>query len=171
MREELVFSHRVSVLLFLNFTLVGGLIIFCATKFYGWEVGGFEGWQRYLLIVGIVAGAYLFKLLVGAFMRRIFNDPGLIKEYLFELFLVNKAIGVLFLPFAVAVCFINVGRLNLLFSVAGITFVLFVIFRLIQGLRMSLSYPVSRVYIILYLCTLEILPFLVVWKLISIEIT
>ena len=170
MREELVFSHRVSVLLFLNFTLVGGLIVFNAAKFYNWNIGNFEGWQRYLIIVGIIAGAYLFKLLAASFMRRIFNDPGLLKEYLFEVFLVNKATGVLFLPFAIAVSFINVGQINLLFSIVGVFFVLFLLFRLIQGLRMSLSYPVSRVYIILYLCTLEILPFLVVWKLFSTEI-
>ena len=170
MREELVFSHRVSVLLFVNFALVIGMILFGAAKFYGWSVWGLEGWELYIVLVAIVAGTYLLKLILGSLLRKILNDPGLIKEYLFEVFLVNKAIGVVFLPFAIAISFINVGNLNLLFIIVGILFVLFMLFRLFQGLAMSLSYPVSRVYIILYLCTLEILPFMVVWRIFQIHI-
>ena len=170
MREELVFSHRVSVLLFVNFTLVIGMILFAAAKFYGWAVWGLEGWELYIVMVVLVAGAYLLKLIFGSLLRKILHDPGLIKEYLFEVFLVNKAIGVVFLPFAIAISFINVGSLNLLFVIVGILFVLFILFRIFQGLAMSLSYPVSRVYIILYLCTLEILPFMVVWKIFQTQI-
>lgn len=170
MREELVFSHRVSVLLFLNFALVMGLILFGAAKFYGWNFTEVDGWELYLIFVVLVAGAYLLKLVLNFILRKVLHDPGIVKEYLFEVFLVNKALGVIFLPFAIAICFINVGSLNLLFTVIGILFLIFIVFRLFQGLMMSFSYPVSRVYIILYLCTLEILPFLVVWKLFSIQI-
>ena len=170
MREELVFSHRVSVLLFLNFALVMGLILFGAAKFYGWNFTQAEGWELYLVFVLLVAGAYLLKLIFNFILRKVLHDPGIVKEYLFEVFLVNKALGVIFLPFAIAICFINVGALNLVFTVIGILFLLFIAFRLFQGLMMSFSYPVSRVYIILYLCTLEILPFLVVWKLFSTQI-
>lgn len=164
MREELVFSHRVSVLLFVNFALVIGMILFGAAKFYGWRIWGLEGWELYIVMVALVAATYLLKLILGSLLRKILHDPGLIKEYLFEVFLVNKAIGVVFLPFAIAISFINVGSINLLFIIVGILFVLFMLFRIFQGLAMSLNYPVSRVYIILYLCTLEILPFMVVWK-------
>jgi len=164
MREELVFSHRVSVLLFVNFALVIGMILFGASKFYGWSVWDLAGWELYVVLSTTVAGGYLLKLIFGSLLRKILGDPGLIKEYLFEVFLVNKAIGVVLLPFAIAISFVNVGNLNLLFIIVGILFVLFTLFRLFQGLVMSLSYPISRVYIILYLCTLEILPFMIVWK-------
>lgn len=170
MREELVFSHRVSVLLFVNFALVMGLILFGASKFYGWNFTQTNGWELYLIFVALVAGAYLLKLIFNFILRKVLHDPGIVKEYLFEVFLVNKALGVIFLPFAIAISFINVGSLPILFTVIGVLFLLFVLFRLFQGLMMSFSYPVSRVYIILYLCTLEILPFLVVWKLFSTEI-
>ena len=165
MREELVFSHRVSVFLFINFALVMGLILFGADKFYEWNFTEAEGWELYLIFVALVAGGYLLKLIFNFILRKILHDKGLVKEYLFEVFLVNKALGVIFLPFAIAICFINIGSLNILFIIIGILFLLFILFRLYQGLVMSLSYSVSRVYIILYLCTLEILPFLVIWKL------
>ncbi|NEN23521.1 DUF4271 domain-containing protein [Cryomorpha ignava] len=170
MREELVFSHRVSVLLFINFALVIGLILFGASKFYGWNFTQAEGWELYLIYVALVAGVYLLKLVLNFILRKVLHDPGIVKEYLFEVFLVNKALGVIFLPLAIAICFINVGSLNILFNVIGVLFLLFILFRLFQGLLMSFSYTVSRVYIILYLCTLEILPFMVVWKLFNTEI-
>jgi len=165
MREELVFSHRVSVLLFINFALVSSLILFCAAKYYGWIIGYLNGWQLYLAIVSGVLGIYLLKLVGNSILRKVLRDPGLIKEYLFEVFLVNKALSVILLPFAIAVTFSNIGKLNVLFNIAGIIFLVFIVYRLIQGLIISLSYPISRVYIILYLCTLEILPFLIVWNL------
>ena len=165
MREELVFSHRVSVLLFINFALVSSLILFCAAKYYGWSIGHLSGWQLYVAIVCAVLGIYLLKLIGNSILRKILRDPGLIKEYLFEVFLVNKALSVILLPIAIAVAFSNIGKLNILLTVAGIIFLVFIVFRLIQGLIISLSYPISRVYIILYLCTLEILPFLIVWNL------
>ena len=93
-------------------------------------------------------------------MRWLYADSGLIREYLFESFLINKAVGVLFLPMAIAVVFINIGKLSALFPLAAILILMLLVFRIVQGIRMSTSYSVSWVYIILYLCTLEILPVL-----------
>lgn len=170
MREELVFSHRVSVFLYINFSLVMGLILFGADKFYGWNFTNADGWELYLIYVALIGGGYLIKLIFNFILRKILHDPGLVKEYLFEVFLVNKALGVIFLPFAIAICFVNIGSLHMIFPIIGILVVLFILFRLYQGLAMSLSYSVSRVYIILYLCTLEILPLLVIWKLFGTKI-
>lgn len=167
MREELVFSHRVSVLLFLNFSLVAGLILYTAAVFYDWNLFGYMGWEAYLILVGVIAAAYVAKVVVGYFLRKLYNDKGLIREYLFEVILIDKALGIILLPFAIALAFMNVGSLNLLLISVGVLVVLFLFFRLFQGVIMSFSYSVSWVYIILYLCTLEILPFLVVYKFFS----
>lgn len=164
MREELVFSHRVSVLLFLNFAMVLGMILFGAIKYYHWEFLALAGWELYLALVGIIAGIYLFKLIFNTFLRKILRDKGLIKEYLFNVFLINKAIGVVLMPFAIAISFINLTHLHFLFIAIGVLYLLFIFFRVFQGIAMSLSYAVSRIYIILYLCTLEILPLMIVWK-------
>lgn len=159
MREELVFSHRASVLLLINFVFVISLIIYSADSYFKWNLFGMTGFNLFCVIGGIVSLVYLGKLLLAIFMRWLYKDKGLIREYLFGSFLINKAIGVVMLPLAVAVVFINVGKLQLLFSVVGIMLVLFLALRIVQGLRMSTSYSVSWIYIILYLCTLEFLPF------------
>lgn len=170
MREELVFSHRISVLLFLNFAMVSSMILYGAAKYYGWSIFNLVGWELYLALLGIVISGYLVKLIVGFILRKLYHDPGLIREYLFEVILIDKALGIILLPFAIAISLMNVRSLNILFGIVVFIAVLFLIFRIVQGLIMSISYPVSRVYIILYLCTLEILPFLVVFKIFTNQI-
>ncbi len=170
MREELVFSHRISVLLFLNFAMVSSMVLYGGAKYYDWNLFNLSGWELYLALLGIVISGYLLKLIVGYILRKLYHDPGLIREYLFEVILIDKALGVILLPFAVAISFMNIRSLNILFSIVVFITCLFLLFRIVQGLIMSISYPVSRVYIILYLCTLEILPFLVVFKIFTNQI-
>ena len=167
MREELVFSHRASVLLFLNFTLVISIIIYAALVYYGNRVEIYPGWQVFGVIAITILLLYLGKLALGGIMRRLFNDPGVIREYLFEVFLVNKAAGFVLLPLAVGAIFLNTSRLPALFVTTVIIVACIFIFRLVQGLRISFSYPLPRIYIILYLCTLEILPFVLFFEAIT----
>ena len=164
MREELVFSHRASVLLFFNFVLLSALVIYLALKCYGGYLPSGEGLQSYGVLAGAVAAIYFGKLLLNRFIRRILADGGLIREYLFEVFLVNKVAGLFALPLALGMAFLNIGNVAPLFVAALVFGLVMLAYRLFQGLLMSSSCPVSRVYIILYLCTLELLPFFVLVK-------
>lgn len=159
MREELVFSHRASVLLSINFVLVTALILYCGFKFFHWQSFGLDGFNLFCVLAGLITFIYLGKLVLTIFLRWLYKDQGLIREYLFEAFLINKAVGVVFLPIVFGVIFLNIGKVSLMFTVGAALAIAFFVFRIAQGLRMSTSYSVSWVYIILYLCTLEILPF------------
>lgn len=164
MREELVFSHRASILLHFNFVLVAALAIYAWMNVTGRSIFKLEGFPLYACLAGIVASVYISKLILTAVLRKVFKDPGLIREYLFEVFLINKAAGILLLPLALALIILNISKAHTLILAIGVSTLLFIVFRFIQGLRLSLDYKVSGVYIILYLCTLEILPFLVLAK-------
>lgn len=164
MREELVFSHRASVLLFFNFVLLAALIIYLALKYYGATLPAGEGLKSYGIVAGAVAAVYFGKLVLNRFIRRLLSDAGLIREYLFEVFLVNKVAGLFAIPLALGMAFLNIEDVAPLFLAALFFAMAMLLYRIIQGLLMSASYPVSPVYIILYLCTLEILPFVVLIK-------
>lgn len=163
MREELVFSHRASVLLLINFVLVTSLLVYCAASYFKLNISDLKGMQLYGLIALSISGIYLGKLLLASFLRWLYQDSGLIREYLFESFLINKAVGVIFIPLAIGIAFVNIGKLDLLFWVTAVIIALLLAFRVVQGLRMSSSYPISWIYIILYLCTLEIMPLLLLF--------
>ncbi len=160
MREELVFSHRASVLLLINFVLIMALIVYLGGVYFEWSFIGEGGLSKFMLIAAIIAGLYIGKLILSRIMRWLLGDNGIIREYLFELFLINKAAGVVLLPLAICLVFVNIGKLTWVIGLVAFIVAGFFLFRIIQGLRLSTSYRVSWVYIILYLCTLEILPFL-----------
>ncbi len=171
MREELVFSHRASVLLFVNFVLVISLILYSYADFQGWKLGIWQGQSLYWAIAGIVSSVYIIKLFGNYLLRKLFNDKGLLKEYMYEVFLLNKVLGLLFIPIVFGLIFLNTANLSVLFLVFLILMAITILYRLIQGSIMCSGYTVSAVYIILYLCTLEILPFAIVFKAIALQVT
>lgn len=70
-------------------------------------------------------------------------------------------------PFVLALFFVQPVAVNsLLYVIVGV-FVIFLIFRFIRLIKILYGYRVSILYIILYLCGLEILPILILYKLIG----
>ncbi len=159
MREELLFSHRASLVLFAHFVVMASLIIYAALGYY--KVIGEEslGISLYLIVLFSFLLLYLLKFLFMGVLKWVYQDKGLLREYRFEVFSVSKILGLIYLPLALISVSVNVGKLEWVFPLAALLFVVSFVFRTVQGLAMSFSYKVSRIYIILYLCTLEILPF------------
>jgi hypothetical protein len=170
MREELLFSHRASLILFANFVLSSGLIVYTAGTHYGWLGEDTSGFVAFGLISIGVLGLYLLKFLFMSILGWLFDDSGLLREYRFEIFSINKALGLVYLPLALVVVTAQAGKLPTFIILAGVLWLISFAFRILQGLAISFSYPVSRVYIILYLCTLEILPFVLLLSLFEKEL-
>lgn len=168
LREELLFSHRASILLFLNFILSAGLILYAVSTYYQVQVFGLLGIQRFAALTLLVLGVYLLKFFGILFLRWLYNDQGVLREYLFEVFSVCKSMGLFLLPLGVIIITVNVGDVPLWMGITGIVSLVFLLLRTAQGLALSFSSSISRIYIILYLCSLEIMPFLLllsfVWK-------
>ncbi len=171
MREELVFSHRATVLLFLNFVLIISLVIYTYINYAGWSVGEWKGQALYWLITGYVAAAYSLKLVGNYSLRILFNDKGLLKEYMYEVVLLNKVLGLILIPLVFGLIFLNIGSVQLLYMIFIFIVGASLLYRIIQGAIMCAGYTISGVYIILYLCTLEILPFALVYKAIALQVT
>ena len=159
MREELLFSHRASLVLFTHFIAMTALIIYSALNYYDLGSEKMSGLTFYLSIFLVLLGLYLLKFGFMGVLKWLYQDRGLLREYRFEVFTVSKILGLMFLPLALISVSVNVGKLAWVFPLAALLFAVSFVFRTVQGLAMSFSYNVSRIYIILYLCTLEILPF------------
>jgi len=167
MREELLFSHRASLVLFMHFIVMTSLIVYAALNYYEVVSKDIVGPTLYVFILFGLLSLYLLKFGLMGVLKWIYQDNGLLREYRFEVFSVSKILGLIFLPLALISVSINVGKLDWVFTLAALIFGVSFVFRTIQGLAMSFSYNVSRIYIILYLCTLEILPFVLFLSLFS----
>jgi hypothetical protein len=159
MREELLFSHRASLVLFAHFVVMASLVVYAALNFYGVVEEETLGLSLYLIVLLGLLLLYLLKFFFMGVLRWVYEDKGLLREYRFEVFSVSKILGMIYLPLALISVSVNVGKLEWVFPLAALLFGVSFVFRAVQGLAMSSFYNVSRIYIILYLCTLEILPF------------
>ncbi|RUT78816.1 DUF4271 domain-containing protein [Ancylomarina longa] len=117
-----------------------------------------------LFLIGLLiiyAAKYVFIMSVGYIFKSLKES----REYLHTVFIYNKNLGVFLLPITLSVPFINEYAISLLLYTGLILTIGFYILRLNRGLKILIRKHVSIFYMILYLCALEILPLVMIYKL------
>lgn len=158
MRDEVLFSHRASVGLFINFCLSMAMVLSLSATYYGVMPELLSGPTGFIYLFAAVLLVYSMKVALMQFLSWLYRDPGPLREYAYEVVLICNTAGLVLLPLGLVLAVTNIGNLPVLFTVTAITGLGFILFRYIQGIAIGMGYRVSRLYIISYLCTLEILP-------------
>lgn len=171
-REEFVFSHPSSIALSVVFLLTAALLLTQANSYFHWnlflnglppaEATRIGVFFKFLFSLTLF---YIGKIVVIRLSAALFAAGEEITEYLFNLFLFNNILGILLLPLAIAVVFANAISPQKILIFSGILVFLAFIFRIVKCFYIgSITTKFSKSYIILYICTLEILPLIVVIK-------
>ncbi len=166
-REERSLSHPFSLLLSLNFILITSLFVLqviTSEVFFHTDVD--FSLLSFLLVVLFIAGIYFVKIIFLRIFSFILDKQETISEYLFIIFLLSQFLGIVLLPVVICTAYgpaplahacVYLGML-LLFSAFLV--------RVGKGISMvMLGRQATLFYLILYLCTLEILPLLIGIKL------
>ena len=115
----------------------------------------------FLLLVVVYSG----KAIIIRLMGYIFGAIKEAKEYLHTVFIYNKNLGLFLLPITISVPFIAPYATPMLLNFGLFITLIFYTFRLFRGFKILFRQHVSIFYMILYLCALEILPLLMIYKL------
>lgn len=168
MREEQVNTKRSSFALNVVFVLMLGLFIYQFFVVQKITLLDQSGFILYSICVGILSLIYTGKYVVIKFFESLVKFNGPLEEYLYNVVQINKTIGILLFPTLIACTFLNKEFAPIFFISVTLFLAAFVIFRLLRGLAIGFSYNVSKLYIILYLCTVELIPFILLAKAVSI---
>ncbi len=106
----------------------------------------------------------LIKVSLYRFVAFVFETTQETKEYLFFNFLHNKVFAIAILPIIIVVPYIEPKILPLLFKIGGFIFISLYFIQLFRGFTIILKNLASLLYLFLYLCALEILPLIIVYK-------
>lgn len=164
-REEVSLGNRVVIFL-------SALFIFTLTLFF-YQTAGYYGFLPTSSIKGtfFITGAVIFliygiKLVMIKVLGFLFETQKEIKEYTISVFLFCNAVGLFMLPVVICLAFLKQVNPSV-FIYSGFTIIaVFFITRLVRGLIIGLnSSRVSKFYLFLYLCTLEIVPLAIMVKL------
>lgn len=123
------------------------------------------------VLIAAVALVYVIKYLVIRFSGWVFKIQGITDNYIFNVFLINKVIAIVLLPFLLFIAFAEPFIANIAALLSLVVVVLLLINRYTRSWQHFGSFfQYSRFHFFTYLCASEILPMAVLMKLLVSEI-
>jgi hypothetical protein len=99
--------------------------------------------------------------------NHLFQAEIIVAEYVHNNFIINKTIGIVLFPVVFAICYMPENLAHILLWAGLLILGAGIIFKLIRGYQIIIRKDVLFIYLILYLCTLEILPLLLGYKFVT----
>lgn len=162
-RDQLLQNALASLLMNFLFIACGGIYIALVVQMKGWVSVDFWWLILYSAIILLIIYAIKFGFL--HFIGWVFNTKEATNTYIFIVFLSNKIIAVALLPFVVILAFTGGQIAEVAFIVSLFLIIAMLLYRYLVSLgsvRADLS--INPLHFFLYLCTVEILPLLLIYK-------
>lgn len=163
-REQLLQDNLASLLTNLLFVITAGLFAALVIRNQGWLSMPF--WWLALYGSGLLAMVYTGKYLFLLFAGWVFNTREATGAYIFIVFLVNKVAAILLLPFLLVYAFAGETLAGIALTVVLGLMALLVLYRyLVSFGAIRSNLKVNALHFFLYLCAVEILPIMLMYKL------
>lgn len=163
-REEQVFFHRSNIFLTIAHALTLSLFLYQLKELLLSKKGDVSGFSGFLIILSAVFVLYMLKYILSKILLFIFNNTSASTEYTFNISLYNNLLGVLLIPILCISYFTIFPFYELVFYIVIPVAILVFVLRLIRLFTIGKSIGLLYVYIFLYICTLEILPLVVLFR-------
>jgi hypothetical protein len=166
-QEKNVLLHRVSIVLDFIYLIVFSVFIFELIAYLGFPRSGLNGFYLYLLILNIVMLYALFRILILHLTGILFLIRTLISEYIHNTNVVNKGMGIALFPLVIMAHYLPYKLVPVVLVLGILIFAVAFIWKSIRVYQIIIRRDVLLFYLILYLCTLEILPLLLGYKFVT----
>ena len=162
--DQLLQAKQVSLLYNILFSLTGGLYVYFLFTHFKWIDK-----TTPLIMIGIctvsLAVVYFLKYVSLRFTGWITGYREAAGTYLFIIFLINKILGVLLIPFVIVIAF---GRGFLQYPAVLVSLIIIGIMFLLRFFRsyglLRKDIKVSRFHFFIYILGIEVLPLLLIYK-------
>ncbi|MBL4668727.1 MAG: DUF4271 domain-containing protein [Flavobacteriales bacterium] len=162
-REEKVFFHRSNLLLTIVYVLTTSLFLYQLKETLEDEILEIANVYLFLVVVGFVLIVCIIKYIFSKVLSFVFDDLAIASEYIFNVSIYNNIFGVLLIPVLCIAYFTAIPfEYIILYFALPIGIITFCL-RLIRVFLIGKGREVLYVYIFLYICTLEILPLVVLY--------
>jgi hypothetical protein len=168
-REEKVFFHRSNILFTIIHLLTLSLFVFQLREAIRMENIDVNKFSFFLLILTFLGIMYFIKYTFSRVLLFVFNDASIAPEYIFNVSLYNNLLGSTLAPVLCITYFTSVSLQTVLLYLAIPLMLIIFIFRLFRMVNIGKIKGVSYFYIFVYICTLEILPLVVLFRIFILE--
>jgi len=167
LKEQLQGSGLPNLLMNIFFTFASGAYIYYVVRFFTPHPSGMI--PPSLLIIMLIAGTgliYLAKYAAVRFSGWAFRVEGITEHYLFNVFLINKVLGVTLIPFIIILAFADHQWAQQIVIISFIVSGILLLNRYIRSWEVFGSFfQYSKFHFFMYLCASELLPLAVLMKL------
>ena len=163
-REEKVFFHRGNILTTTIYLITSSLFIYHLKQVVDTTVLDEDNLLFYILIIVAIFFIYGIKFLFSKILFFVFNDSTLSSEYIFNVSLYNNLLGILLLPLLSIVYFTTISFNSAVLYLFVPSIAIVFLMRVLRLIVIGNSKGISFLYIFLYICTLEILPLVVMYR-------
>jgi hypothetical protein len=166
-RDESVLLQRASLIISIISYLLAGLFLYQLSVLYDWQLPYLQkGLIRFAVFSVGVALAYSVKMVLLRFLSVVFYQEKAAALYIFNVFLMILFSGLLLLPTTVLLAYAPAEFRGIIVTISLIVLAVLFVYRLIRAIGIWLGIPgFSIFYLFLYLCTFEIAPLMIIWKL------
>lgn len=162
--EQLLMTPLPSLLFNAFFILSVSLFVYLYLGFSGYRTNG-EDWNLLFWIIVFLSGIYLVKFLFIKFLGWVSGMQREASGYIFNVFLVNKILGVCLFPLLPILAFSGPATGNAAVFAGGFLLVLVLSMRFLRSYGLASSgFRIDRFHFLIYFLALEILPLLVIFR-------
>jgi hypothetical protein len=162
--EKNVLLKRVSFVLDVIYLIVLSVFLYECFAFRNLAPMKMTSYNLFLLLFNIIILFTLTRSLILKLFNTLFKTESIVSEYVHNNFIINKSIGIVLFPVVFAVCYMPESFVRVLLWGGLLILGSGIIFKIIRGYQIIIRKDVLFIYLILYLCTLEILPLLLGYK-------
>lgn len=159
-RYEKVHSHPVNILLMITFVIFFPLFYSLSISILKPDLDFLELLRMSSLFILLY---FAVKLMLYQFSAWLFEEKELFGQYIFQLNLYTKLMGILLLFLWIFLVYSPIST-QVLFNISLLILLLFLALQTYRGFIIGRSEGKHLLLIILYLCALEILPWLLIYK-------
>lgn len=162
-REQLVQSNLPSLLLNLFFIFSAGTYVAFLLQYSHLIQVGF--WLLLLYTNIALLALYLGKFIFLSFAGWVFDVREATGAYIFSVYLINKILGVVLVPFILLVAFSEPAVANVSITISVLVVLLLYLYRyMVSYAPVRREVKVSLLHFLLYICAFEIMPLLLIYK-------
>jgi hypothetical protein len=157
-------QRQIDNILYVFYFLSFGFVLFLLESHWGITPWGLKGFWLLLLNIGFLVVFFIYRILLLNLVGHLFNRLTLFREFLYHTLTYNKLLGLALLPIGFVMVYTEGWLREVLIWISVSTIILIIGIKIIRGILFSLKRHVFSFYLFLYLCALEMVPILLIYK-------
>ena len=165
-RDQGAFIQSPYLFLYLVFFFNAGFFEFLLSQHFGWKLPSDSNWENLLMFVGATTLIFFAKHILLKLIEWVYPFSKEIKAFSFTIIIFSITLGFILIPINLFLAFGPPASHSILVYLALFVIGGIYLFRSLRGFLLGSSYLVSnRFHFLLYICTVEIAPLLILIKL------